>query len=293
MVGVALVVVLVLGVVMALIADAKLARVDATPADKVPNTAGMNWLLVGSDSRQGLSDGDAERLGTGGDMGTGRTDTIMMVHIPTFGGKATLMSIPRDSYVDIPGQGKDKINAAFAIGGPELLVDTVQQNTGLRVDHYAEIGFGGFAGVVDALGGVDICVKEPINDPLAHIDLQPGCQSMDGPTALGYVRTRATAQGDLDRVQRQREFFSAIMAKISSPGTVLNPFKSVGLVNELSSTITVGKGDHVWNLASLALAMKGDPKNETVPVGGFQSTDVGSVVLWDEQGSQDLFNSLK
>ena len=139
-----------------LFVDARLTRVDAFPDNPVPNTAGTNWLIVGSDSREGLSEKDVERLGTGGDIGTGRTDTIMIMHIPN-GGKATLVSIPRDSYVEIPGYGMDKINAAFAFGGPKLLAETVENATHLRIDHYAEIGMGGLAGITDAVGGVELC----------------------------------------------------------------------------------------------------------------------------------------
>src|SRR5699024_1761942 len=186
MLGWIMAVVLVLAVSMMLWADAQLNRVQALPDARVANTAGTNWLLVGSDSRQGMSEEDAERLGTGGDIGVGRTDTIMLLHIPTTG-QARLVSLPRDSYVTIPGYGDDKINAAFTYGGPKLLTSTVGNATVLRVDNYAEIGMGGLANVVDAVGGVELCPAEPINDPLANLDVQAGCQEMDGTTALGYV----------------------------------------------------------------------------------------------------------
>src|SRR5699024_10809470 len=115
-------------------------------------------LLVGSDSRQGLSEEDQAELGTGGDVGIGRTDTIMLLHIPR-SGSAQLVSIPRDSYVNVPGFGSDKINAAFTYGGPQLLAQTVEEATGVGIDHYAEIGMGGLANVVDSVGGVEICVE--------------------------------------------------------------------------------------------------------------------------------------
>src|SRR5206468_7326241 len=133
---------------------------------------------------------------------------------------------------------------------------TVETQTGLRLDHYVEIGFGGFADLVDAVGGVDMCLKEPINDPKAGINLPAGCQELDGQQALGYVRTRATPRADLDRVIHQREFLSALMSKITEPGTLLNPFDLVPLINGLSGAITVDGGDHAWNLASLALSMQ-------------------------------------
>ncbi|MER0075161.1 LCP family protein [Corynebacterium sp. KPL3739] len=291
-VGIFVLLVVVCSLIFALWADTRLTRVDALPDEQVANTSGTNWLLVGSDSRQGLSEEDQQALGTGGDVGEGRTDTIMLLHIPR-SGRAQLVSIPRDSYVEVPGFGMDKINAAFAYGGPKLLAQTVEGNTGLHIDHYAEIGMGGLANVVDSVGGVDICVAEPINDPLAGIDLQEGCQKLEGSDALGYVRTRATAMGDLDRVQRQREFFAALLDKITSPATLINPFRSISLINHTASSFIVGDGDHVWHLARVALAMGSGVDTETVPIGGFQDTVVGNVVLWDDEGAQQLWDSMK
>ena len=290
--GTIIAIILVLALAGLLLSDARLHRVAALPDQQIANTAGTNWLLVGSDSREGLSEKDVERLGTGGDIGSTRTDTIMLMHIP-LAGKATLMSIPRDSYVELPGYGYDKINAAFAIGGQELLVQTVEHNTGLHVDRYAEIGMGGLAGVVDAVGGVEICVAEPIDDPLANINLQPGCQKMDGATALGYVRTRATAQGDLDRVARQREFMSALVSRALSPAVWLNPFRVVKLLWVGPSLFIVGQGDHIWNLARIPIAMSTGLETETVPIGGFADTEVGNVVLWDDVAAEELFASLR
>ncbi|WJY64559.1 Regulatory protein MsrR [Corynebacterium atrinae] len=287
-----LAVVLVLGISMLFWVDSKLTRVEATPSPQVANTAGTNWLLVGSDSRQGMSEEDVARLGTGGDIGIGRTDTIMVLHIPN-GGQARLVSLPRDSYVSIPGYGEDKINAAFTYGGPTLLASTVEQATGLRIDHYAEIGMGGLANVVDAIGGVELCPTEPINDPLANLNIVAGCQKMDGPTALGYVRTRATAMGDLDRVDRQREFFGALMTEATRPSTLLNPFEFFPLVSNTANSFTVGKGDHAWHLARVALAMRSGVTTETVPVAGFADYAVGNVVLWDDAGAQALWSSMK
>lgn len=290
--GVLILLLIAMLVASVLLADARLNRIDAMPAQQIRGTSGTNWLLVGSDSRTGLSEDDVERLGTGGDLGTVRTDTIMLMHLP-LRGKPTLVSIPRDSYVAVPGYGYDKINAAFAIGGPELLVETVEQNTGLHVDRYAEIGMGGLAGVVDAAGGVEICVAEPIDDPLANINLQPGCQTMDGATALGYVRTRATAQGDLDRVARQREFMTTLVERALSPGVLLNPFRMARLLWVSPALLTVDSGDHVWNLARIVLALRGGLETETVPIGGFTDTEVGNVVLWDDAEAEALFARLR
>ena len=286
----ALIIALLIGSV--LVADARLNRTAAMPDQQISNTSGTNWLLVGSDSRTGLSEKDVERLGTGGDLGTVRTDTIMLMHLP-LRGKPTLVSIPRDSYVTVPGYGYDKVNAAFSIGGPQLLVETVEQNTGLHVDRYAEIGMGGLAGVVDAAGGVEICVAEPIDDPLANINLQPGCQEMDGPTALGYVRTRATAQGDLDRVARQREFMTTLVTRVLSPSVYLNPFRMARLLWVTPTLLTVNSDDHAWNLARIVIALRGGLETETVPIGGFADTEVGNVVLWDDTAAEALFASLR
>lgn len=287
-----LAIVLVLAVVLVLWGDSRLTRVDAFPDQPIANTSGTNWLLVGSDSRQGLSENDIERLGTGGEVGPSRTDTIMVLHIPNMG-ESTLISIPRDSLMNIPGYGEDKINAAFAYGGPKLLAETVEQATGLRIDHYMEIGMGGLAGVVDAIGGVEICVDQPIQDPLAALDVQPGCQKMDGATALGYVRTRATAQGDIDRVARQRQFFGALVDKVASPGTLLNPIRMTSLLFSGTGAVLVGEGDHLWHLGRMAWAMSRGVNAETVPIGGFMDTYVGNVVIWDEYAAEELFAPLR
>ena len=284
--------ILVLALAAALVTDARLTRVQAMPSSQIAATSGTNWLLVGSDSRTGMSQKDIDRLGTGGDIGSNRTDSIMLLHLPRRG-KATLMSIPRDSYVSVPGVGYDKINAAFAYGGPPLLVQTVEQSTGLHIDHYAEIGMRGLADVVDAVGGVEICVSEPIDDPLANLNVEPGCQLMNGATGLGYVRTRATAQGDLDRVARQREFLTALVKKVMSPATLLNPFKLVPLAWDAPEMFVVGSGDHVWNLARIAWAMHSGLDTVTIPVAEFMDTEVGNVVVWDDAAAEALFASLR
>ncbi len=178
------------------------------------------WLLVGSGQpTESLARAADQELATGGDIGNGRTDTILLIHIGAWGSgtPTTMVSLPRDSYVEIPGHGEDKINAAFAIGGAPLLAQTVEQATGLHLDHYAEVGFDGFAELVDAVGGVTMCPAEPVSDPLAGIDLPAGCQELDGRNALGFVRTPATLRADLDRMVNQRAFMSALLHRAASP----------------------------------------------------------------------------
>jgi LCP family protein required for cell wall assembly len=255
---------------------------------------GSNWLLVGSDSRQGLTAEQQKDLTTGGDIGSSRTDTILLVHVPGLGSSTatTVVSIPRDSYVPIPGHGKDKINGAFAIGGAPLLTKTVEQATGLHLDHYAEIGFSGFAVLVDALGGVTVCPAEPIKDPLAGIDLPAGCQNLDGRNALGYVRTRDTPRADLDRMVNQRRFMSALLHRAASPAVWLNPWRWYSVPPAAADALTVDQGDHVWDLARLGWALHGSPTTITVPIGQFTNSDAGSVVVWNHDAARALFDAL-
>lgn len=260
--------------------------------------AGTNWLLVGSDSRADLTEEQQAELATGGEVGNGRTDTILLVHIPGLlsGGPTTMVSIPRDSYVDIPGYGMDKLNAAFAIGGPGLLAQTVEENTGLRLDHYAEVGFAGFGDVVDALGGVTVCPSDPISDPLAGIDLPAGCQVLDGPSSLGYVRSRATPRADLDRMLHQREFMSAMLHRVASPAVWLNPWRWYAVPHAALSALTVDADAHVWNLAQLVwglLGLDSSTTTVTVPIGEFTANEAGAVVVWNQDAAGALFEALR
>ncbi len=261
---------------------------------RVEDTPGTNWLIVGSDSREGLTKDDRRKLRTGRAQGK-RTDSIMLLHYGD--GGTTLLSIPRDSYVAIPGHGNNKINAAYANGGSDLLVQTVEQATGIRVDHFAEIGFGGFVGVVDAVGGVNICVKKPLKDPKAGLNLEAGCQDLDGAQALGYVRTRQYANGDLERIKNQRQFFSALIDKATSPATLFNPFRSIPLAWNSTGNFTVDEGDSLFDLARMMLAMRGlssgDGKTLSVPFGNFGSGSIGSYVVWDKAKSEKLFTALR
>ncbi len=233
----------------------KIDSVEVTPAGSRPaEQPGTTYLLVGSDSRQGLSAAERSRLKTGGDVGQ-RTDTILLLH--TGDGPPLLLSIPRDSIVPIPGNGTTKINAAFAYGGAKLLIQTLEQNTGLRIDHYVEIGFAGFVKAVDAVGGIEICPKRKMVDPQANLKIKEGCQQADGTVALGYARSRKTdpALGDITRARHQREVVSAIGDKVKSPWTVLNPFRYLRLNDAATASLRVSEGTGLIDMARFARAM--------------------------------------
>ena len=273
-------------------------RTDAMPTweGRPADTAGRNYLLVGSDGRDSLTPEQRTRLGTGTTEGR-RTDTIMLVHVPTFG-TPTLVSIPRDSYVPIRGMGENKINASYNVGGAPLLIDTVEQNTGLRIDGYTEIGFGGFADVVDSLGGVEICAKTDIVDEKAHLDIKAGCQTMDGVTALGFVRARYfDPRGDLGRVERQRQFLNAISKQVVSPSTLLLPWELHDVGTAVAPALTVDEHDSMLEIAMALNAVRrasGGDNQVTVPVSDSTlRTEHGWAVQWDSERSEALWKALR
>ena len=277
-------------------------RVDASPAgDRPAASKGYDYVLVGSDSRAGLTVAQQRALHTGSTkVAEGkRTDSIILVHVPSGEGKPALISLPRDSYVPIPGHGRNKINASFSIGGPKLLVQTIEQVTGVRIDGYVEIGFDGFASVVDSVGGVDICVPRNMKDAYAGINLKAGCQTLDGRNALGYVRARySDPLGDIGRVARQRQFLSAIMHKALSPATVLIPWQYYGFSTSAGAGLTVGQDVSFRDVTRVLQAMRsvssGDGLSLTVPVSnpGLR-TNVGSAVQWDRAKALALFTAIR
>jgi len=259
-------------------------------------SAGTNWLIAGSDSRQGLTRRQERKLATGPLSAAGgeRSDTILILHIPSGGGKPVLVSIPRDSYVPIPGYGESKINAAFDLGGPKLLAETIQNATGLYINHYMGIGFGGFVSVVNAVGGVHMCLPGPMVDPKAGLDLKAGCQNLDGDQALGYVRTRNFALSDLQREQDQRLFLKALLSKMTSPSVLLNPFAIIPAATGSANTLTVSQGTSVYDLMHVAFALR-SPETTTVPLANldYQTPNDGVAVQWDQSRALKLFNDLK
>jgi LCP family protein required for cell wall assembly len=270
--------------------SSKLTKADVlTPVSFT--SAGTNWLITGSDSRAGLNTAEENQLALGHNISGQRSDTIMLLHVPSNGTRPTLVSLPRDSYVPIPGHGYNKLNAAYDFGGPKLLVQTVQNATGLPVNHYMGIGFGGLVTVVNDVGGVQICLKAPMKDPKAGLNLKAGCQTLNGDQALGFVRTRAFAEGDLQREQDQRILIKGILAKMTSAGTLANPFAIVPAANGAAGAITIDQGTGLSQLVSVAFALR-DPVTTTVPFGRFASTAVGSVVEWDTIAAKQFFSDL-
>lgn len=294
-------------VILGLYAASSLTKVPASPSVLIADTAGTNWLLAGSDSREGLTKAEQKELRTGSDEGTQRTDTLMVIHI-TDEGIPTLVSLPRDSYVVIPAHidlegmqvtdRRNKINIAYSKGGAPLLIETVERNTGLRIDHFMEIGFKGIRDITNAVGGVNMCIPADVVDENSGLDLKAGCQELDGRNALAYVRMRyADPRGDLGRVERQQQFLSSVMKKAATPAVLINPFRMWKLVNASTGSVNVGQGDTIQDMANLAIAMRslsnGKGTLTTVPVLiAEETTAAGTSVIWDEDAARELFVSL-
>lgn len=272
---------------------------------------GTNWLLVGSDNREGLTrdQQDALHTGTGAVTGdTSRTDSMMILHSGSHG--TSLISLPRDSYVTIPAwtdskgkqhkESKNKLNAAYAFGGAPLLVKTIEVSTGLRIDHFAEVGFGGFVKVTDAVGGVRMCLDKPMKDELSGADLKAGCQTLNGAQGLAYVRMRySDPLGDIGRMQRQRQFLAALAHKVSSMGVILNPFKLVPTLDNSLAAFKTSDGTSLGDLYDMFQSMKsvsgGDGHTLVVPIANedYNVPGVGSSILWNQAKATALWTALK
>jgi len=272
--------------------NGKLHRTVSLPAF-TGTSAGTNWLIAGSDTRDGITRAERATLHLGS-QGANASDSLMLLHMGS--GKPVLISIPRDSYVPIPGHGENKINAALAFGGPTLLIQTVEEVTGLRIDHYMGIGFGGLASVVNTVGGVQICVKTaiPADSNSGFKGLAAGCHTLNGTQAIAFVRDRHSfATSDLQRIQDQRAFLSALLAKATSPGVYLNPFTSVPFASTAAGSIAVDKGTSLQDLLGAAFALRG-PETGTVPIANANfPTSAGDAVLWNRTQALELFNALQ
>ncbi|MQY37714.1 Transcriptional regulator LytR [Streptomyces sp. RB17] len=285
-------------------ADSKLRReVDLSKViDRPASGAGTNYLIVGSDSREGMTKADEKKLHTGSAQGK-RTDSMMILHVGDNGD--TLISLPRDSNVTIPSfrgstsgkirpaMGQNKLNAAYAYDGPTLLVRTIEYNTGLHIDHYVEIGFEGFAKIVDAVGGVTIDIDKGFKDSYSGADFKAGKQTLNGAQALAFVRTRhAFAASDLQRTKNQQKFLSALAHQVATPSTLLNPFRFYPTMGAGLDSLIVDKDMSLWDLASMFWAMKGvqggDGTSMNMPISG----SVGGNLVWDKTKVKTLVNEL-
>jgi len=213
----------------------------------------MTVLIVGSDSRAELAAGQESRFGTSAQVGGARSDVVMLLRVDPVGGRAAILSVPRDLYVPIAGTaGSDRINAAFA-GGPDQLIDTIRTSLGIPVDHYVEVNFDGFRAVVDALGGLDVPFPAPARDVMSGLDIRTaGCIHLDGDAALAYVRSRhyesyeagrwrSDPTSDLGRMQRQQDFIRRMMAQAITRG-IRNPLTANAVVGAAASHLSVDSG---------------------------------------------------
>jgi LCP family protein required for cell wall assembly len=245
------------------------------------NTPGETYLIVGSDSRDGWKYDD----GTAGS----RTDTIMVLHKAP-NGVTSLISLPRDSYVEIPGHDPNKINAAFAIGGAQLLVETVEELTGLTIDAYMEVGLTGVADLVDALGGVELCYGEDVDDWRSKLEWEAGCHLADGDTALAFARMRySDPLGDIGRAARQRQLVSAVVDGVFTSKVIANPFEAMRVADSGLAAFRVSDGTGPLDLARIALTFRAAQGDQAVtgtpPIEdwGYHVDGVGSTVLLDPE----------
>ena len=292
-----------------------LKRVDAFAGLKSrPEKASsaVNYLLVGSDTREGLTKAElkALRVGSVASAAGKRSDTILLVHISKARDKAVIISLPRDALVTIPERtsstGKiipafqSKLNAAFNYGDAPLLIQVIEAKTNLRIDHYVEINFAGFAHMVDSLGGIQVCTKTNINDPKSHLVLTAGVHTLNGIQALKYVRTRDfDGMGDLGRMQRQQQFMSSVLRKATSTGVLLNPIKMLNFLNAALATVKTDSALNSSDLITLAKQMRNLSASKvrtlTVPLSNvnYVVPYVGSTVLWDPVLAPELWQRLR
>jgi LCP family protein required for cell wall assembly len=257
----------------------------------------QNILIVGNDDRQTATDAELAALGTGRDGGSLNTDTMMIVHVPANGQKATLISLPRDSYVQIPNYGYGKLNSAYAMAyndasgtadqkraaGGAKLIQTVQNLTGLTIDHFVQVDLIGFYRISLAIGPINVDMCAAVKEPDSGIDLHKGVNSIEGKQALAFVRQRynfPNGLGDLDRVERQRYFLTAAFRKLTSAGVLLNPGKLQKLLNAVQSSLYMDSGLNPQNLAEQMINLSADNiVGQTIPTDGFGTAPGGVSIL--------------
>ena len=234
--------------------DSQLNRVDALSA--LPVSEGETWLIAGSDQRSDGSDGGVKQPWVQG----ARADSIMLLR--KVNGVAELVSLPRDTAVEIPGHGLNKLNASYAFGGPKLLVKTVEGVSGVKVDHYVEVTMGAVTQLVDAVGGVELCLDYDVNDADSALKWKSGCHQADGATALAFSRMRhQDPRGDIGRAERQRQVVSKLSQTLITPSTFLNPFKQRDLANAGASNLTCDSDSGAWALGKMLFAYRNAANN--------------------------------
>lgn len=291
-------------------------RVDAfaglsdRPGPNAPGTT--TFLLVGTDGRDGMTAADQRRLHVGSEASAAgrRADTMLLVHVSAPRGRVQVVSLPRDSYVTIPAhrsadgtdvpERRNKLNAAYAFGGPPLTVATIERSTGVRIDHYVEVDFLGFVRLVDAVGGVDVCTPVRMRDRKAGLRLPAGTSRVDGETGLAFVRARSVdARADLGRVERQQQFLAAMAHRVTSGDVLLDPRALVRFLDAALSAVRADPQLRESRLVELGTQLRhisgGDIRFQTVPVANpsFRAPGAGAVALWDESAAVELFRSLR
>ena len=256
----------------------------------------INILLAGADAGDGPSIEEAVAAGEWPEY-SHRSDTIMVLHLSADRKKATLVSVPRDAWVDIDGIGMSKINAAFAKGGPSLYVQTLEEFSGLRMDHLAIIDWEGFKELTTALGGIPVYIPQDIYDPSQKVQWTKGEQELEGKKALQYVRMRyGLENGDFDRIKRQQNFLRQTMRQLLSNGTTSNPLRLTKAVEAITRYLTVDSEFSNGNIRSLALSLRSlddeDVTFLTVPQARYDTIDGQSVVIVDYEQTKALFEAV-
>jgi len=273
----------------------KIARVNAISSTGRPardvDGKDQNLLVVGNDDRDTATDKELSAIGTTRDGGSYNTDTMMLMHLPANGAKATVISFPRDSYVAIPGHGMGKLNSAYPNGivdnhgskaaGARLLVRTIENLTGLTIDHFVQVDLLGFYRISNAIGGVQVNLCQAQHEANSSINLPKGKSTIKGTQALAFVRQRyGLPNGDLDRIKRQQYFLSAAFRKVSSAGTLLNPFKLKNLLKAVTRSLQLDNSLDPLKLATQFQDLTaGNLIFKTIPTHGTEDTDAGNVVV--------------
>lgn len=255
----------------------------------------LNVLVVGSDSREGLTASERRDLHVG-DFEGNRPDTLLLVQTHPDGEATTVVFLPRDLRVEIPGHGQDKVNAARELGGPDLLVDTVEEFSGVEIDHYVEVAIPAFLAIVDAIGPVEVCLDEPLVDPKSGADFAAGCHDMDAEDALAFVRSRRGDRGDFRRIERQQTFIRAVIDEMTSATSLLDPVGLLRMVERVGDSLTTDDALGFSQMRQLA----GDARDliegrvVTATVPGYTRTEDGvSYVEPYPPGVRDLFAALR